>query len=162
MQSDSLRVQYECRDGGAAMKKLKDDDLRCEPRLREQYKARIRIRELPDGEVPPRTVIRAITSDISTSGVRVAFLATRSVPVGASVDMRVRVGMLRTGFRLGGVVRWARCDPSSPANVMGVELAHTSDGTMRRWRAFLDGIAAARGLTSGGSEEEQADKQEES
>ena len=88
------------------------------------------------GTLPPGTVMRCWTEDISPYGLR--FQLDRPLSEGSQLELGVEISNRPGVFFLAGEVRWCKLLEGSKRNLVGVEIKDRQSDDFRLWRGMLD------------------------
>jgi len=88
------------------------------------------------GTLPPGTVVRCSTEDISPHGLRIQL--DRPLSEGSQLELGVEISNRPGVFFLAGEVRWCKSLEGSERNLVGVEIIDRQSDDFRRWRGVLD------------------------
>jgi Tfp pilus assembly protein PilZ len=85
--------------------------------------------------LPPGTVVRCSTKDVSRSGLRIQL--DQKVSEGFRVELWVEISGHPTKFFLAGEVKWCRVLEESKRYLVGVELHEGETGDFKLWQEVL-------------------------
>ena len=85
--------------------------------------------------LPPGTVVRCSTKDVSANGIRIQ--VDQRVPEGFLLELWVEVSNHPTKFYLFGEVRWCRELGEGNRHLIGIELKDGETEDLKQWREVL-------------------------
>jgi Tfp pilus assembly protein PilZ len=85
--------------------------------------------------LPPGTVVRCSTKDVSASGLRIQL--DQPVPEGFLLELWVEVSNHPTKFYLAGEVKWCQELDEGKRYLVGVELKETDTEDFKQWQEVL-------------------------
>ena len=85
--------------------------------------------------LPPGTVVRCSTKDVSPTGIRVQ--VEQRVPEGFLLELWVEVSSHPTKFYLAGEVKWCQELDEGKRYLVGVELKDADTEDFKRWQEVL-------------------------
>ena len=85
--------------------------------------------------LPPGTVVRCSTKDVSANGLRIQL--DQSVPEGFLLELWVEVSNHPTKFYLAGEVKWCQELDEGKRYLVGVELKETDTEDFKQWQEVL-------------------------
>ncbi|TFH42717.1 MAG: PilZ domain-containing protein [Lysobacterales bacterium] len=88
------------------------------------------------GTLPPGTVVRCSTKDISPRGIRIQL--DRPLSEGCLLELGVEVLDQPGVVFLAGEVKWCKTIDESKSNLVGVELRERQSDDCKLWRGVLD------------------------
>lgn len=88
------------------------------------------------GTLPPGTVVRCWTENISTRGLRIQL--ERPLSEGSQLELGVEISNRPGVFFLAGEVRWCKPLEGSKRNLVGVELKERQSDDFNLWQGVLD------------------------
>ena len=88
------------------------------------------------GTLPPGTVVRCSTEDISPRGLRIQL--DRPISEGSQLELGVELSNRPGVFFLAGEVRWCRVIEGTKRNLVGVEFKDRHSDDFKLWRGVLD------------------------
>ena len=88
------------------------------------------------GTLPPGTVVRCWTENISTRGLRIQL--ERPLSEGSQLELGVEISNRPGVFFLAGEVRWCKPLEGSKRNLVGVELKERQSDDFNLWKGVLD------------------------
>ena len=86
--------------------------------------------------LPPGTVVRCSTRDISPQGLRIQL--DRPLSKGSQLELSVEVLGLPGIFFLAGEVKWCKVLDESKRNLVGVELRERQSDDLKLWRGLIN------------------------
>ena len=86
--------------------------------------------------LPPGTVVRCSTRDISPKGLRIQ--PDRPLSKGSQLELSVEVLGLPGIFFLAGEVKWCKVLDESKRNLVGVELRERQSDDLKLWRGLMN------------------------
>ena len=86
--------------------------------------------------LPPGTVVRCSTRDISPKGLRIQ--PDRPLSKGSQLELSVEVLGLPGIFFLAGEVKWCKVLGESKRNLVGVELRERQSDDLKLWRGLMN------------------------
>lgn len=89
--------------------------------------------------LPPGTVVRCATKDVSPQGLRIQL--DQPVPEGFAVELWVEISNHPTKFYLAGEVRWCEALEDGKRYLVGVELTEGKTEDLEQWQALLESAA---------------------
>lgn len=91
--------------------------------------------------LPPGTVVRCSTKDVSPDGMRIQL--DQQVPEGFMLELWVEISNHPSKFYLAGEVRWCQKLEDSGRYLVGVALSKGETEDLDQWRALLQGTEGA-------------------
>jgi Tfp pilus assembly protein PilZ len=91
--------------------------------------------------LPPGTVVRCSTKDISAQGLRIQL--DQKVPEGFKVELWVEVSNHPTKFFLSGEVKWCQVLDEAKRYLVGVELNEGETEDFKLWQQVLEAANSA-------------------
>ncbi len=88
------------------------------------------------GTLPPGTVVRCWTENISTRGLRIQL--ERPLSEGSQLELGVEISNRPGVFFLAGEVKWCKPLEGSKRNLVGVELKERQSDGFKLWQGVLD------------------------
>ena len=85
--------------------------------------------------LPPGTVVRCSTKDVSPTGIRIQL--DQEVPEGFHLELWVEVSNHPTKFYLAGEVKWCRELDQTKRYLVGVELRDADTEDFKQWQEVL-------------------------
>ncbi len=85
--------------------------------------------------LPPGTVVRCSTKDVSANGLRIQL--DQPVPEGFLLELWVEVSSHPTKFYLAGEVKWCQELDEGKRYLVGVELKETDTEDFKQWQKVL-------------------------
>ena len=85
--------------------------------------------------LPPGTVVRCSTKDVSPTGIRIQL--DQQVPEGFQLELWVEVSNHPTKFYLSGEVKWCRELDQAKRYLVGVELRDADTEDFKQWQEVL-------------------------
>ena len=110
-------------------------DRRDEERWHLESKVDLRILDVPSAEMPEENRIKAVTTNVSRSGMRVAVLSCVEMVEGAVVKLKIRVN--HQAEVLHGVGEWVWFETSAGSYAVGICVSHSHPRRLRRWKKFI-------------------------
>jgi hypothetical protein len=95
--------------------------------------------------LPPGTVVRCSTKDVSPTGIRIQL--DQQVPEGFHLELWVEVSNHPTKFYLSGEVKWSRELDQAGRYLVGIELKDADTEDFKQWQEVL-GIGDSTPLKS--------------
>ncbi len=89
-----------------------------------------------NGTLPPGTVVRCSTENISQRGLRVQL--DRPLSEGSQLELGVEISNRPGVFFLAGEVKWCKPLEGSKRNLVGVELKERQSDDFKLWQGVLD------------------------
>jgi Tfp pilus assembly protein PilZ len=86
--------------------------------------------------LPPGTVVRCSTKDVSPEGLRIQL--DQQVPEGFELELWVEISNHPSKFYLAGEVKWCQELEAGKRYLVGVSLAHGKTEDLEQWQALLD------------------------
>ena len=86
--------------------------------------------------LPPGTVVRCSTKDVSANGLRIQL--DQPVPEGFLLELWVEVSNHPTKFYLAGEVKWCREVAKGTRSLIGVELKERQTDDFKLWQEALE------------------------
>jgi Tfp pilus assembly protein PilZ len=93
--------------------------------------------------LPPGTVVRCSTKDVSARGLRIQL--DQKVPEGFQLELWVEVSNHPTKFYLAGEVKWCQVLDGAKRYLVGVELKEGQTEDFKLWREVV-GVSDTRAL----------------
>lgn len=93
--------------------------------------------------LPPGTVVRCSTKDVSAQGLRIQL--DQQVPEGFQLELWVEVSNHPTKFYLAGEVKWCKVLDGAKRYLVGVELKEGQTEDFKLWREVV-GVSDTRAL----------------
>jgi Tfp pilus assembly protein PilZ len=90
--------------------------------------------------LPPGTVVRCSTKDVSAQGLRIQL--DQRVPEGFQVELWIEISKHPTKFYLAGEVKWCREVEEGKRYLVGVKLSEGKTEDLELWRKVLDSSQA--------------------
>ena len=90
--------------------------------------------------LPPGTVVRCSTKDVSSRGLRIQL--DQRVPKGFQVELWVEISNHPTKFYLAGEVKWCEEVEEGKRYLVGVELSEDKTEDLELWQKVLDSAQA--------------------
>lgn len=87
------------------------------------------------GTLPPGTVVRCSTKDISPRGLRIQL--DRPLSKGSLLELGVEILNQPGIFFLAGEVKWCKALRGSQRNLVGLELMERQSDNFKRWQGIL-------------------------
>ena len=87
--------------------------------------------------IPPGTVVRCSTKDVSERGLRIQL--DQHIPKGFNLELWVEISSHPSKFYLAGEVKWCEEVEQGKRYLVGVELDEDKTEDMATWRKVLDG-----------------------
>ncbi len=85
--------------------------------------------------LPPGTVVRCSTKDVSANGIRIQ--VDRRVPEGFLLELWVEVSNHATKFYLAGEVKWCQELDDAERYLVGIELKDSDTEDFKQWQEVL-------------------------
>ena len=85
--------------------------------------------------LPPGTVVRCSTKDVSANGIRIQ--VDRRVPEGFLLELWVEVSNHATKFYLAGEVKWCQELDEAKRYLVGIELKDSDTEDFKQWQEVL-------------------------
>ena len=85
--------------------------------------------------LPPGTVVRCSTKDVSPSGIRIQL--EQAVPEGFELELWVEISNHPSKFYLAGQVKWCQELDEAKRYLVGIELKETETDDFKQWREVL-------------------------
>lgn len=86
--------------------------------------------------LPPGTVVRCSTKDVSAQGLRIQL--DQKVPKGFQLELWVEISSHPTKFYLAGEVKWCQEVEEGKRYLVGVELSEGKTEDLEHWQKVLD------------------------
>ena len=86
--------------------------------------------------LPPGTVVRCSTKDVSPEGLRIQL--DQQVPEGFELELWVEISNHSSKFYLAGVVKWCQELEGGKRYLVGVSLTEGKTEDLEQWQALLD------------------------
>ena len=90
----------------------------------------------PHDTLPPGTVLRCSTKDVSPRGIRIQL--NRPLSEGCLLELCVEFSNRPGIIFLAGEVKWCKALAESKRNLVGVELKERQFGSFKLWQGVLD------------------------
>ncbi len=87
--------------------------------------------------LPPGTVVRCSTKDVSPEGLRIQL--DQQVPEGFELELWVEISNHASKFYLAGEVKWCQELEEGKRYLVGVSLSEGKTEDLELWRSLLDG-----------------------
>jgi hypothetical protein len=85
--------------------------------------------------LPPGTVVRCSTKDVSTQGIRIQL--ERQLPEGFLVELWIEISNHAGKFFLAGVVKWCQELDDGKRYLIGIELKEEGSGDFKLWQEVV-------------------------
>ena len=92
--------------------------------------------------LPPGTVVRCSTKDVSPEGLRIQL--DQQVPEGFELELWVEISNHPSKFYLAGEVKWCQELEAGKRYLVGVSLSHGKTEDLEQWQALLDSDEAGQ------------------
>ena len=112
------------------------DDGRKHIRQARDEKVVFQITSSAHGTLPPGTVLRCSTENISPQGLRIQL--DRPLSKGSQLELGVEISSHPGVFFLAGEVKWCKVLDGSKRNLVGVELKERQTDDLKLWRGILN------------------------
>lgn len=89
--------------------------------------------------LPPGTVVRCSTKDVSPQGLRIQL--DQQVPEGFLLELWVEISSHPSKFYLAGEVRWCEALEDGKRYLVGVELTEGKTEDLEQWQSLLESTA---------------------
>ena len=92
--------------------------------------------------LPPGTVVRCSTKDVSPEGLRIQL--DQAVPEGFLVELWVEISSHSSKFYLAGEVKWCQALEDGKRYLVGVALTEGKTEDLEQWQALLESSQGAQ------------------
>jgi len=113
----------------------KNQDRRLHSRQARDERVVVQIVSSTRDTLPPGTVVRCSTKDVSANGLRIQL--DQPVPEGFLLELWVEVSNHPTKFYLAGEVKWCQELDEGKRYLVGVELKETDTEDFKQWQEVL-------------------------
>ena len=114
-------------------------DRRQHPRQARDERVVVQIVSSTRDTLPPGTVVRCSTKDVSAEGLRIQL--DRQVPEGFLLELWVEISNHSSKFFLSGEVKWCRSlDDEGKRYLVGVALSEGETEDLAQWRTLLGSV----------------------